>query len=72
MIFDLDNIKHCNDTYGYIEGDKALEISGRTIIKGTRDIDSCYRYGGEEFSVIMPEMAIDQALNVAKRALSLL
>jgi len=72
MILDLDNFKHFNDTYGHIEGDKALRISGRTIKKGTRDIDSCYRYGGEEFSVIMPETFIDQALNVAKRVLSLL
>lgn len=67
MILDLDNFKYFNDTFGHREGDKALKISARVIKKCMRDIDVCFRYGGEEFAVILPETKMDKALNVAER-----
>lgn len=67
LLLDIDDFKHYNDTYGHLEGDKVLASLGN-IIKGTlRQIDSAYRYGGEEFTVILPETDGTEAMNVAER-----
>jgi diguanylate cyclase (GGDEF)-like protein len=67
LILDIDYFKNYNDTYGHLEGDKVLSAMGR-IIKGClRKMDSAYRYGGEEFTVILPETGIDEAGIVANR-----
>ncbi len=67
IIFDLDDFKKINDTYGHQAGDKVLrETSG--LIKGLlREIDIPARYGGEEIAVILPECRIDDAMAVAER-----
>ncbi|GEM_PF-158886 len=67
LILDIDYFKNYNDTYGHLEGDKVLSAIGR-IIKGClRKMDSAYRYGGEEFTVILPETGTDEAGIVANR-----
>jgi len=54
LLFDLDNFKAFNDTYGHIEGDRVLSGLGRVVKSCLRQTDSAYRYGGEEFTVLLP------------------
>jgi len=67
LLLDIDNFKSYNDTYGHLEGDKVLVRLGQTIISCLRSMDSAYRYGGEEFTVILPETKGAEALAVAER-----
>lgn len=52
---DLDSFKHYNDSHGHLAGDHALERVAQTIRHSLRRADQVYRYGGEEFLVLMPE-----------------
>ncbi len=54
IIIDLDNFKKINDTYGHPEGDKVLKAVSKFIKKMVRKTDIVARYGGDEFSVILP------------------
>jgi two-component system cell cycle response regulator len=56
-----------NDTYGHLEGDKVLVRLSQIIKLCLRTMDSAYRYGGEEFTVILPETKGEEAKNVANR-----
>lgn len=67
MLMDVDNFKQYNDTYGHPEGDKALKRIGETIQHNIRSTDSGYRYGGEEFAVILPETDDKDAFMAAER-----
>jgi len=67
LLLDIDHFKKCNDTYGHLEGDKVLVKLGQIIKPCLRTIDSAYRYGGEEFTIILPETTGKEAKNVAKR-----
>ena len=67
LLLDIDHFKKCNDTYGHLEGDKVLVRLGQIIKTCLRTMDSAYRYGGEEFTIILPETTGKEAKNVAKR-----
>lgn len=67
LLMDVDNLKPHNDTYGHIEGDKVLAEFGRIIGSCLRKMDSAYRYGGDEFTVILPDTKGQEALVVAER-----
>ncbi len=67
LLLDIDYFKKYNDSYGHIEGDKVLVKLGQTINTCLRRMDSAYRYGGEEFTVILPETKGQEALAVAER-----
>lgn len=67
LLLDIDHFKKCNDTYGHLEGDKVLIKLGQTINVCLRTMDSAYRYGGEEFTIILPETTGKEANNVAER-----
>jgi len=67
IILDIDFFKQYNDTYLHIQGDKVLMRIGQLIKKGLRSMDSAYRYGGEEFTIILPETKGDEAQAVADR-----
>lgn len=67
LLLDIDNFKVYNDLYGHLEGDKVLVRIGQIIKSCIREIDSAYRYGGEEFTVILPETNGQKANNVAQR-----
>jgi len=54
LLLDLDDFKKINDTYGHLEGDVILSRLGQVIKRCIRQTDSGYRYGGEEFTIIMP------------------
>lgn len=53
MIFDLDNFKHINDTYGHACGDEVLKMAAETISMGVKHRDAVFRWGGEEFLVLI-------------------
>ncbi len=65
--FDLDDFKKLNDTYGHLMGDKVLETFGSLVRSSLRTLDSGYRYGGEEFAILLPSTDIDGAVIVAER-----
>lgn len=67
ILLDIDNFKHYNDSYGHLEGNKVLSVLGKVIRDCMRRTDTAFRYGGEEFTVILPETASDAAVNVADR-----
>lgn len=67
LLLDIDHFKKCNDTYGHLEGDKVLVRLGQIIKICLRTMDSAYRYGGEEFTIILPETTGKEANNVAER-----
>jgi len=67
LFLDIDHFKHYNDTYGHLEGDKVLIRIGEVIKSCLRKMDTAYRYGGEEFTVILPETSREEVMTVAKR-----
>jgi diguanylate cyclase (GGDEF)-like protein len=67
MLMDIDNFKRYNDTYGHLEGDIVLKVLSATIKGNLRDSDTAYRYGGEEFTVILPETEGEDAFHAAER-----
>lgn len=67
IIFDIDDFKKYNDTYGHLAGDQLLEELARLMIEKCRSTDIIARYGGEEFVIILPETEYDGAVLVAER-----
>ena len=67
LLLDLDNFKALNDTYGHVEGDKVLKRLGKVIKKCLRKTDSAYRYGGEEFTVLLPMTTSVNGIVIAER-----
>ncbi|MGQ9509392.1 MAG: diguanylate cyclase [Thermodesulfobacteriota bacterium] len=68
LMFDLDNFKRYNDLYGHIEGDRVLKKIGSIVKNSIRsNVDSGYRYGGDEFAVLLIGATHDQALSIAER-----
>jgi diguanylate cyclase (GGDEF)-like protein len=67
LLLDIDHFKVFNDTYGHLEGDKVLVRLSQIIKLCLRTMDSAYRYGGEEFTILLPETSGDEAKNVARR-----
>ena len=67
LLLDLDHFKDYNDSYGHLEGDKVLVRFSQIIKSCLRANDSAYRYGGEEFTVILPETGGAEAQTVAQR-----
>jgi len=68
LMFDLDNFKRYNDLYGHLEGDRVLRKIGEIIKHSIRhNVDSGYRYGGDEFAALLIGAFLDQALTIAER-----
>jgi len=72
IFIDLDHFKQVNDTYGHLVGSKLLAEIGYLIKAQLRLIDYAFRYGGDEFVVLLPQTGKDQALVVARRMRDLL
>ena len=66
-MIDLDFFKTYNDTYGHLAGDDVLTSIGKCIQASIRTVDLAFRYGGEEFAVILPETSTEGAYLVAER-----
>ena len=68
VMLDLDEFKKFNDTYGHLEGDRVLKEVGKAINKSIRkNVDEGFRYGGDEFTVIIPEANQKQTMQIAQR-----
>jgi diguanylate cyclase (GGDEF)-like protein/putative nucleotidyltransferase with HDIG domain len=67
LIIDLDFFKSYNDINGHLYGDKVLKRVGEILKKNIRNIDMAFRYGGDEFAVILPQTAADGALKLSDR-----
>lgn len=67
VMFDIDDFKKFNDTWGHQEGDRLLKWFAGLCGASVRGIDVLARYGGEEFVVVLPETSSDEAIVVAER-----
>ena len=71
MVVDLDRFKWINDNLGHDVGDEVLKYVGEKLISAVRKIDTVSRLGGDEFTVLLPEIAEDNiVIGVAKRMMS--
>ncbi|PCJ65039.1 MAG: hypothetical protein COA73_03160 [Candidatus Hydrogenedentota bacterium] len=70
LLIDVDQFKTYNDAHGHLEGDKVLQAVASVINECTREhVDMGFRYGGDEFTVILTEAREEQALTIANRIL---
>src|SRR5205823_5181729 len=67
IFIDLDHFKQVNDTHGHLIGSKLLNEIGYAVKANLRLIDSAFRYGGDEFVVLLPQTGKEPALLVARR-----
>ncbi|MHB8106264.1 MAG: diguanylate cyclase [Candidatus Cryosericum sp.] len=67
LFFDIDDFKKYNDTYSHLDGNLALQGIADILRHSIRTVDSAYRYGGEEFAILMPEASPADARKAAER-----
>ena len=67
IFIDLDHFKQVNDTHGHLVGSRLLAEIGYLVKEQLRLIDFAFRYGGDEFVVLLPQTSKDQAVVVARR-----
>jgi len=71
LMVDLDDFKKYNDTNGHLAGDKLLQDLSAILVRTVRSADMVFRYGGEEFTVILPETTKQDGIDVATRLFNL-
>jgi diguanylate cyclase (GGDEF)-like protein len=67
VMIDLDHFKRINDVYGHVGGDRVLLYFARALRRAVRVGDQAFRYGGEEFALLLPKCEADGALGVVTR-----
>ena len=67
LMIDIDNFKNINDEHGHIVGDYVIKYIANIIRANTREIDVEFRFGGEEFLILLPETKLEESLKVAER-----
>jgi diguanylate cyclase (GGDEF)-like protein len=70
VLFDLDNFKKVNDTYGHLQGDAVLRGVARALANTVREGDTAARYGGEEMALILPHTDVEGSAAIAERVRS--
>ncbi len=70
LFFDIDHFKRVNDEHGHLIGSKLLGQFGRSLRKNLRLVDAAFRYGGDEFAVLLPQTGKEAALHVARRLMN--
>lgn len=66
LLFDLDHFKEINDRYGHLAGDEVLRNISKKLSSFFRDLGQVYRYGGEEFTALLPGIGEEQAFRIAE------
>lgn len=66
-VFDIDNFKHYNDTFGHIAGDEILKAVGRVLLDENRAMNVAARYGGDEFVTVLSGTGIDGVRHFVER-----
>ena len=66
LLIDLDHFKAINDTHGHEAGDRALQHAAALLVENTRGSDYLFRYGGEEFVVVLGSVQLDEAVGIAE------
>jgi diguanylate cyclase (GGDEF)-like protein len=67
VMLDLDGFKQYNDVHGHPAGDALLQAAGRAITAAVREGDLCFRYGGDEFALLLPGTDEEGARQIAER-----
>ncbi|GGG13702.1 sensor domain-containing diguanylate cyclase [Paenibacillus abyssi] len=67
ILLDIDHFKRINDTFGHLIGDEVLKYVAATMRTSSRDKDLCFRYGGEEFGILLNNCDLQAALLIAER-----
>ena len=67
ILFDLDHFKAVNDQHGHVIGDHLLRETAQKLNAMLRNSDSIYRFGGEEFAIMLPHTSLEDASEVADR-----
>jgi diguanylate cyclase len=65
LMLDVDNFKHINDTHGHHDGDKVIECVASLLHESVRTSDYLFRYGGDEFLILMVDATIERAKDLA-------
>jgi diguanylate cyclase len=67
LLADVDHFKKFNDTWGHATGDQVLRLVAQCFKANTKGRDTAARYGGEEFVVLLPQTAVEHAINLAEQ-----
>lgn len=67
LMIDIDYFKSYNDLYGHLEGDRMLSRIGKLLKASIRDYEQAFRFGGEEFVILLPDTGTEEATMVAER-----
>ena len=67
LFFDIDHFKQFNDRYSYAVGDQVLRFLAESLRAHLRDVDILSRYGGEEFVALLPEISLEEGIEIAER-----
>jgi diguanylate cyclase (GGDEF)-like protein len=67
LFLDLDHFKRVNDQYGHLAGSKLLAQVGECLRENLRLVDAAFRYGGDEFAILLPQTSREAGLRVARR-----
>lgn len=67
LFMDLDHFKNINDEYGHLVGSRLLGQFGQFLRRNLRLVDAAFRYGGDEFAVLLPQTGKEAAIRVARR-----
>lgn len=67
IAIDIDDMKYINDQYGHTHGDDVLCMVSSSMLCSTKKTDTCYRVGGDEFMVMVPDCELKDAIGLAKK-----
>ncbi|WP_226670350.1 sensor domain-containing diguanylate cyclase [Metabacillus litoralis] len=67
VLFDIDHFKKVNDTYGHLMGDEVLKFIANIVLDEIKDKGHCFRFGGEEFLLVLPETSVEEAYRISEK-----